>query len=133
MFVFGGATKFLPWRYFFAPELGASGPESVPSKFFTHSGRPTPENYVSVFLTGVRQKPEIVFGGATKWCKIPTFPWRDCFAPELDVSGPKNVPLWFFTHFSRPSAEKYVSVFLTGVRQNGVFDWRAIKTGVRSF
>ncbi len=47
-------SKFFPWRDLFAAEFAGSGPESVLPGFFTHFGRHTAENYVSVFWTSVR-------------------------------------------------------------------------------
>ncbi len=41
------------------------------------------------------------------------FTWREYFAPELDTSGCESFPTEFFTHFSRPTAKNFDSVFLT--------------------
>ncbi len=57
----GQISKFLPWRENFALEHDASGLESIPPGNFTHFGRPTPENFDSVFLTVVRPESGIAF------------------------------------------------------------------------
>ncbi len=46
-------------------------------------------------------------------------PWRENFALEHDASGLESIPLGTFTHFGRPMAENYESVFLTIVQVNG--------------
>ncbi len=51
----------------------------------------------------------------------------------LYANGPESFPPGFFTHFGCSRAENYESVFLTVVRPNGAFDWRATRIYVRSF
>ncbi len=48
------------------------------------------------------------------------FPCREYFGPELDASGPKSFPPGIFTHFGRPTAKNFDSVFLTKDRPNGL-------------
>ncbi len=55
---------------------------------------------------------------------------REYFASGLYANG---LPLGFFTHFGRPTAKNYESIFLTVLRPNGAFDWCATKTWVPSF
>ncbi len=70
------------------------------------------------------------FWGAT-WVKFSKFWPGD--TSVLDANGSENFPLGFFTHFGRPTAENYESVFLTVVQPNGAFDRGAAKTWARSF
>ncbi len=59
------------------------------------------------------------------------FTWSDF--SDIYANGPLSVPLEFFAHFGRPMAENYDSVFLTIMRPNGAFDYRATNMYVRSF
>ncbi len=68
------------------------------------------------------------------------FPWRVYFGPELNASGPKSFPPGFFTHFGRPTAKNFDSVFLTELRPNGssfqiflIVDCGAPKMGKKSW
>ncbi len=40
------------------------------------------------------------------------FHWREYFTPELDANGRESFPPGFFTHFGRPIAKNFDSVFL---------------------
>ncbi len=46
------------------------------------------------------------------------FPLKEYFTPELDASGPESSHPRFFTHFGRPRAKSFESVFFTCVQQN---------------
>ncbi len=55
---------------------------------------------------------------------------REYFASDPYVNG---IPPGFFTHFERPTAENYESVFLTVVRPIGAFYQRATNPGFGTF
>ncbi len=117
-----------------------SGPENFPLWFFTHFGRPTAENYGSVFSTGVwpnaafdrRETKTWVrsFRGATMGQIFKILTRRD-FGPLHQWS--RKFPPGVFTHFGNHMAKNYEAFFLTIVWPNGAFDWCATKTCVRSF
>ncbi len=65
----------------------------------------------------------------TRWVKIENFD-QEYFASDLYAN---HLLPGFFTHFGRPTAGNYESVFLTVVRPTGAFDLRATKTWVRFF
>ncbi len=58
------------------------------------------------------------------------FTWRD-FGTLRQWS--RKFPSRIFYPFLGRHAGNYESVFLTGVRPNGAFDWRVTKIYVRSF
>ncbi len=120
--------KILTRREYFASDLYVN---CLPPRFLIHFGRPMAENYESVFLTGVRPKPGFGPFVGRLWVKFSKF-WRG-ETLDLDSNGPESFSPGFFTYFGRSTAKNYDSVFLTTVRPNGVFHWRATKTRVRSF
>ncbi len=100
----------VPPRHFgFVSELYASGAYSFAPGFFTHFGRPTAENYESVFLTVVRPKPGFGHFEVQPWVKFSEF-WPGGTS-ELYANGPESFPLGFFTPY-----QNLCSVFLTVVR-----------------
>ncbi len=84
-----------------------------------------------MLLTGVRSKPGFGLFDVRPWVKFSKF-WPGKTS-DLYANGPESFPQKFFTTFGGPMAEIYESVFLTVVRPNGAFDWRATKIYVGSF
>ncbi len=85
---------------------------------FTHFGRPTPENFDSVFLTVVRPEPGIAFWGTTKWVKFPNFcPGERILLPNMTPVVSK-VSSWKFHPFWSPHGQKL---------RIGLFDRRATR------
>ncbi len=127
----GQISTFFTWREYFAPELYACGSKSFPTKIFTHFGRPTVENYDSVFFIGVGPDLRSVILRCDQIGQISKFfIWREYFGPELDASGPESFPPGFYTYFGRPTAKNYDSVFLTCLRPElmfGPFEVRWVK------
>ncbi len=101
--------------------LYTNGPETFPSELFTHFGRPTPENYKSVFLTGVWPNGAFEcraiktwvqsFWGATMRQIFKILTWRD-FRPLCQWS--RKFPYRIFYPFWAPHGQKL---------QIGLFDW----------
>ncbi len=125
----GHIVKMLTRRDF--EDLYANGVKSFPTEFFIHFGRPTAENYNSVILSGVRPNGDFdrratriyiwSFRGAARVESSKCWPGE---TSNLYTNSAEGFPPGLFTHFDRSTGENYDSVFLTSVRQNGVFDQR---------
>ncbi len=103
----------------FLPVLGAPWPKITNRIFW-------PVCDQIMLLTGVRPKPgfdPFVLRPFVKFSKF--WPGE---TSNLCVNGPESFPSGFFTHFGRHATENHKSAFLTCVRPNSDFDWRATKT-----
>ncbi len=96
----GQISKIFTWREYFAPELDASGPESLHPGFFAHFGRPTAQNFDSVFWTKVRPNGSSfqilpVFG--RRGTKMGKKSWRETFGTiDVKVRSLSRSKFWEF-------------------------------------
>ncbi len=86
-------------------------------KLYTHHRRKVPKRIRSAGIARCTLQ-SATLAHRTRWVKIENFDQERVFRFDLCVNG---LPPGFFTHFGRPTAENYESVFLSVVRPNPGF------------
>ncbi len=87
-----------------------------------------------VLLTGVRPEPMFSLFEVRPWVKFSKF--RPGETSDLYANGVESFLPGFFTHFGRPTAENYYSIFLMGMGPKpgfGALDRRATISLFRYF